>query len=175
MNAGYNVDTPPRPVSTGTPRPVPMHGGRMANRTQREFSHWVVQKHDERLSHWLSAPHDVLLAGRVSFVFAYGKGRLVDYAGELRLFIIKVFEHIIDLTNELNTFDGTSTLIARPRSVCEAYADRKMQKTQITGRLKYILDLRNAAQRSIADTLEASQNIWLFLCANVRQNPLKTA
>jgi hypothetical protein len=95
--------------------------------------------------------------------------------GELKLFILKVFEHIIGLTNELNAFDGTSTLIAMSRSVCEMYADRKTQQTQSTVRLKHILGLRNAAQRSTADTLEAGQYIWLFFCANVRQTLLQTA
>jgi hypothetical protein len=68
-----------------------------------------------------------------------------------------VFEHIIHLTNELNAFDPTFRKIAIPRSVCEVYPDRKTQQTQITLRLKQILDLRNAAQHSTSDTLEAGQ------------------
>ncbi|KAJ7861985.1 hypothetical protein B0H14DRAFT_2741059 [Mycena olivaceomarginata] len=112
----------------------------------------TTSQHDERLIHWLSALHDALPAERVPLVFADKKTTLARRIALLE----RVFEHIIHLTNELNAFDPTSRKIAIPRSVCEVYPDRKTQQTQITLRLKQILDLRNAAQHSTSDTLEAA-------------------
>jgi hypothetical protein len=69
-----------------------------------------------------------------------------------------VLEHIINLTNELNSrVDPGRASLPIPRSVFEVYGERKEQQKQVIARMKRILDVADIVNFTTAETLEAGE------------------
>ncbi|KAJ7775342.1 hypothetical protein B0H16DRAFT_1712924 [Mycena metata] len=116
-------------------------------------------EYNDRLAHWLSALHSILPADIIPRTFT-DANTLTRRVAVLE----KVFEYILDLTNQLNGLvKPLADPLPIPPSVFEVYTARKEQQRQIILRLKNILNVANIKHFTTAETFEAAHGRILDL------------